>query len=713
MRVLPRRVPAILQQEAVECGAACLAMVLGYHGRWMRLEELRELCGVSRDGTKASNIVKAARRLDMVAKGLRREPDALADLPTPFIVFWNFNHFVVVESIGAGATPAVYIVDPASGPRTLTYAEFDAGFTGVALAFEPGPDFRPHGERPSMARMVRARLSGYAPALALTVVAGLLLLGPGVLSANLTRIFVDDILGGGHADWLWPVLGALASLAILRGLLMLVQQRALARAQAAFAATIAVRLMWTVLHLPLGFFSQRYPGDIANRFTMGDRLGAVALGGLAPAALSLITVFGYGAALFFFDPVLALIAIGFALLALLLYSLSASGIEQANRRQVADEGKLRATTIQGLSMIEEFRAAGMETRFVGRWSGYQARVTEAEQASGARTALLTSGAGMILAVGAVVVLAAGAVRVIDGAMGLGTLLAFQLLAAGFTAPLLTLVAIGGQAQQLRGLAERLDDIERAVPAEPRRAAASAPGEASGLELQNVSFGYTPLDDPFIQGFSLHVPAGSRVALVGGSGSGKSTLGRLMIGLIAPRDGEVRLDGMALPDWDPVLLRGRISYVDQTIGLFQGRISDNLSLWDPLLPEVRMVRAAQDAAVHDAILRRPGGYGALLGEDGNNLSGGERQRLALARALAAAPRLLVLDEATSALDAPAEHAVMDAIRQRGCTCVVIAHRLSAIRDCDQIVVLDHGRIVEHGRHDALMALGGRYRQLVEH
>jgi NHLM bacteriocin system ABC transporter peptidase/ATP-binding protein len=713
MSVLHRRVPTILQQEAVECGAACLAMVLGYHGRWMRLEELRELCGVSRDGTKASNIVKAARRLNMIAKGLRREPDKLADLPMPFIVFWNFNHFVVVESIAAGPTPSVRIVDPASGPRTLTYAEFDAGFTGVALAFETGPGFKPEGERPSLSRMLRGRLHGYGPALALTVVAGLLLLAPGVLSANLTRIFVDDILGGGHADWLWPVLGALAALAVLRGLLMLVQQRALARAQAAFAATIAVRLMWTVLHLPLGFFAQRYPGDIANRFMMGDRLGAVALGGLAPAALSAITVVGYGAALFFFDTVLAVITIGFALLALLLYSISASGIEQANRRQVADEGRLRATTIQGLSMIEEFRAAGMETRFVGRWSGYQARVTDAEQASGARTAVLMSGAGMILAVGAVAVLAAGAVRVIDGAMGLGTLLAFQLLAAGFAAPLLTLVAIGGQAQQLRGLAERLDDVERAAPPEPQRVPATAQTDASGLELRNVSFGYTPLDEPFIQGFSLRVPAGSRVALVGGSGSGKSTLGRLMIGLIAPREGEVCLDSVALPDWDPVTLRSRISYVDQTIGLFQGRISDNLSLWDPLLPEVRMVRAAQDAVVHDAILRRPGGYSALLDEDGNNLSGGERQRMALARALAALPRLLVLDEATSALDAPAEHAVMDAVRQRGCTCVVIAHRLSAIRDCDQIVVLDHGRIIEQGRHDELMAIGGHYRLLVEH
>jgi len=712
MAVLRRRVPTILQQEAAECGVACLAMVLAYQGSWRRLEALRELCGVSRDGTKASNLVKAARQLGLVAKGLKREPEQLAALPAPFIVFWNFNHFIVVEAVSEKLAKGVRVVDPATGPRTLTAAEFDGGFTGVVLAFETGPDFKPAGSRPNVARLMLDRLRGYRPVLAVTVLAGLLILIPGVLGANLTSLFVDQVVASRRASWLLPVLGTMIVLALLRAALTLLQQRVLARAQAAFVMQGSIRLMQTVLHLPLAYFAQRYPGDIANRFTMGDRLGAIVLGGLASAALSLITVAGYGVALVFMDRVLAAIALGFAALALALLALSAGAIEEANRRNVADDGRLRAATIQGLSMVEEFRAAGMETRFTARWSGFQARVIDAEQAAGRLTSLLSSGAGLVLALGSVAVLAAGAIRVLDGSLGLGRLLAFQLLAAGLTAPLMLLVAVGGQVQNVRGLVERLDDMEGAATAPP--AVFAEPREARpGLALDDVAFGYTPLDAPLIEGLCLHVPPGSRVALVGGTGSGKSTIGRLMIGLLPPRAGQVSLDGVALPAWDALRLRPQIGYVDQTVGLFEGTVGDNVTLWDRSLPEARLVLAAQDAAVHDTILRRPGGYGAMLNENGRNFSGGERQRLAIARALAQSPRLLVLDEATSALDTLAEQEVMEAVRRRGCACVVIAHRLSAIRDSDEIIVLDRGAIVERGRHEALMARGGLYRMLVEH
>jgi NHLM bacteriocin system ABC transporter peptidase/ATP-binding protein len=719
---LPRRrarVPTILQQEAVECGAACLAMILAGHGRWTSLEELRESCGVGRDGTKAVNLLRVARGFGMIAKGLKKEVADLAHLACPFIVFWNFNHFVVVEQIRLRGDNRgfVWINDPASGPRAVAGSEFNQSYTGVVLAFEPGVEFVEQGARPSLASLLKARLAGYGFSLGHALLAGALLLIPSIVAAGFSRIFIDHVVLDKAQSWLWPLIGAMAGFALLRALLSFLQQSTLARMQTAIGTSAAAQQMWSVLHLSLGFFAQRYAADIANRFTMADRLSGMVAGGLAPTGIACISIIGYGLALFVLDPVMAAIAACSAGLALLLLGLSSRGLDDVNRRMVTDESRFQAATVNGVHSADDFRATGTEGLFMARWMGYQAKVVDAEQASRFRSSLLSQLSSLIMALGVVAVMVVGGIRVIDGLITIGILLAFQTLMGSFAGSVLSLVGGGGQLQQVRGLAERLDDIAcyktvlQASPLPPPKLLL-APGAGIGLEMRRVTFGYAPLEPPFIEEFCLKLAPGSRVALVGGSGSGKSTIGRLIVGLMEPCGGDILLGGVPLGEWPTARLRKQIAFVDQEVGLFEGSIRDNITLWDASMPEQRIVAAARDAGAHDFITARPGGYDARLAESGGNLSGGERQRLALARALAVQPSILVLDEATSALDPPVEKAVMNAIRRRGCACVIIAHRLSTIRDCDVIVVLDKGRIVEVGNHATLAAGGDRYRALIE-
>ncbi len=717
MSWLPRRrarVPTIMQQEAVECGAACLAMIMAAHGRWTALEELRELCGVSRDGAKATNLLRVGRSFGMVAKGVKKEVTELASLPCPYIAFWNFNHFVVVEQFGdGGGAKKIWLNDPATGPRRVEADEFNAAFTGVVLAFEPGPEFRRGGKRPGVLSLIRRRLSGTGLGMSHALLAGLLLILPGVFAAGFTKVFVDYILLADAHSWLLPLVCGMAAFAIMRAVLVFLEQTALARIQAAVATMTATQQMWTLLHLSLGFFKQRYAGDIANRFSLADRMSMLVAGGLAPGVIAITSVVGYGGALVVLDPTLAAIAGAGAILALYLLASSSRGLENQSRRMIEDESKLYAATIQGVGSADDLKATGTEALFMSRWMGYHAKVVDAEQRSRFSANLISEASVVVMTMSTVAVLVVGGLRVMDGTISIGILLAFYTLLGSFTGPVLSLVGVGGNLQQVRGMAERLDDIARY-----KTAKVMAPSEESlpvgdlGLELCHVSFSYAPLAPPFLDKMDIRLPPGKRIALVGGSGSGKSTLGRLMVGLVEPTGGHIELGGVPLAQWPVADLRRAIAYVDQDVGLFEGTIWDNLTLWDPSMPDGRVVAAARDARVHDIITARRGGYDTRVIEGGGNLSGGERQRLALARAFATSPSVLVLDEATSALDPPVEKEIMDAIRRRGCACVIIAHRLSTIRDCDEILVMDAGKVVETGTHDELVGRGGAYSHLIE-
>jgi NHLM bacteriocin system ABC transporter peptidase/ATP-binding protein len=714
------RVPTVLQMEAVECGAASLAMILAHHRKLVPLEEVRVACGVSRDGSKASNMVKAARAYGLVARGFKKEPAQLRALPVPMVVHWNFNHFIVLEGFARGKA---YLNDPAHGPRTVSEDEFDQSFTGVALTFEPGPEFVPGGEARSLAAALRRRLAGLHGALLYVVLAGLALVLPGLLVPTFSRVFVDDVLVKGMAEWVRPLAWFMAATALVVATLTFLQQRYLLRLEARLAIGTSARFLWHVLHLPLQFFTQRFPGEIASRVGINDRVAQLLSGELATSTLAAIVVVFYAALMFRYDPVLAGVVVTTAALNILALRWVSQRRADLSARLLQDRGKAIGTAMGGLLNIENLKATGSESDFFARWSGYYAKAANAQHQLALQTTLLSAVPPLLLAVSTALLLGVGGLRVMDGRLSMGMLIAFQALMFAFLNPVNSLVNMGSTLQEVRGDMNRLDDVLRAqpermdapAPAEGGRnpvVAAPAPGRLDGhLELRRVSFGYSRLEPALIQDFSLDLKPGMRVALVGGSGSGKSTVARLVSGLYEPWAGEVLLDGLPRASVPRPVMTSSFAVVDQEVFLFEGTVRENLTMWDPTVPEPDLVEAARDACIHDDISARPGGYASVIEEGGRNFSGGQRQRMEIARALVNRPSVMILDEATSALDPSVEQQIDDNLRRRGCTCLIVAHRLSTIRDCDEIVVMDGGKIVQRGTHDELREADGPYRDLI--
>ena len=708
------RVPTVLQMEAVECGAAALAMVLAHFGRFVPLEELRVSCGVSRDGSKASNLLKGARGYGLVARGYRREPPALADLPLPMVVHWNFNHFVVLEGFRRGR---VFLNDPAAGPRVVTDREFDEAFTGVALTFEPGRDFERGGVRRRLAAALRPRLTRSYSALAYVVGAGLLLVVPGLVVPTFSRLFVDDVLVRGTADLVKPLFLAMGSTIGMLGALTWLQHRYLLRLETRFAVTTSSQFLWHVLHLPMRFFAQRFAGDIGSRVAINDRIAHLLSGELATSFISTCMAAFYAVFMWQYDAVLSVVAISTAVLNVIALTCFSRRRENLNRQLLHDQGRLLGTAMAGLQGVETLKAMGAESDFFARWSGCQAKAVGTEQRLKVQTEILSSIPRFLMPVSTALVLGLGGLRVMDGAVSMGMLVAFQALMLGFITPVNRMVDLGGTLQEVKGDVARLDDVLSApadTPSAPDKkdCPVTFPTTLAGyLELRNVTFGYSPLEPPLIEDFSLSLRPGSRVALVGGSGCGKTTIARLVCGLHAPWSGDVLFDGRPRQDAPRKLLTTSFSVVDQEVFLFEGSVCDNLTLWDATIEETDMVRAAADACIHDEISARPGHYYSTVEEGGRNFSGGQRQRLEIARALVTNPVLLVLDEATSALDPTTEALIDDNLRRRGCTCLIVAHRLSTIRDCDEIIVLERGRVVQRGTHDEMKAVSGPYSRLI--
>jgi NHLM bacteriocin system ABC transporter peptidase/ATP-binding protein len=715
------RTPTILQMEALECGAAALAMVLAHYGRWVPLEELRVRCGVSRDGSKAINVVKAARSFGLKAQGKRLEPSGLASLPTPAILFVNMNHFVVFE----GMTKAGFqINDPGGGRRTATEAEFDGMFSGIVLTFEPSAEFQPGGSPPAILPSLWAMARQSVRPLTLLALAGLLMAVFSLLLPGFQRVYLDRILIERLDDWVYPLAFTLGAVVPLVAFLAGLHGRLMAAITAKLSIVLSSRMVWRVLRLPVVFFSQRYAGMISSRVGLADQLVLTATRSLSRALINLTLLLMLTLLMLQYSVALTLLCLGMTLFNALLFRHLRKAMGEASEKVAMQMVKMSGKTMQGIRMMETLKSTGTDDFFFAQWAGLQALYINAQQEIARREALIAALQTWLASLTAAAVLVLGGYFTMVDRFSIGMLVAFSTITILFNQPVTILVNLAGTLQQTKGSLSQVDDTLRYPPATEfsqtetvtagLRQAATAPLRrlTGNVRIEAISFGYAPLDPPLIRDFSLEMTPGSRVALVGGSGSGKSTVGKLITGLLEPQSGRIEFDGVPMTAIPRDILRNSLAVVDQEIVLFEGSVRDNISLWDETLPQEHLIAAAKDAMIHDVILSRRGGYEGPVEENGRNLSGGQRQRLEIARALAGNPTLLVLDEATSALDSVTEEGIMNNLRRRGCTCLIIAHRLSTIRDCDEIIVMHQGQILQRGPHSQLMAEDGPYRRLIE-
>lgn len=712
------KTPLLLQLEAVECGAACLGIILEYYGRVVPLSELRVACGVSRDGVKAGNMIKAARRYGLKAKGFKENLEGAIKAKCPYIAFWNFNHFLVVEGFDL-RRKIVYLNDPAHGHRKVSLEEFDSSFTGVVLLMEPDEGFEKGGEKPSFLAAVRTRFQHARSAVMYLLLAGVMLAVPGLVIPAFTRVYLDHVLGESREDWLRPLIVAILAMVLFKLVLELFKYLFLRRLQIHLAVTMATAFFWHLLKLPMQFYAQRYSGEIVTRQKLNDNMAEVLAGKLADTCLNVMMMFFYAVIMFYYNVTLTLVGIGFAALTFTALRLLGKRRTDANIRLRQDFGKVAGVTIAALQAMETIKASGQESAFFAKWGGRYAKAVNSLQELQIVTQTLTILPTFLNAMTTMLIYVLGGRAVINGDMSIGTLVAFTALMQNFQTPIKDLVDLGSKIQEIDGDLKRLDDVLQA-PQDPEavgRQDEDAPGINWPLQLEgritlrNVTFGYSPVEPPLFTNINIDIPPGHRVAFVGGSGSGKTTLAYLICGLYHPWEGEVLFDGMPRGVIPRTVMVNSFAMVSQEITIFEGTVRDNLTLWDRTVPDETLLRACADAAILDVVLALPGGLDGMLLEGGANLSGGQRQRLEIARALVQNPSILVLDEATSALDAHTEEIVIERLRLRGCTCVVVAHRLSTIRDCDEIIVLDRGNIVERGTHEQLWESQGLYAELL--
>lgn len=713
------KVPTVIQMEAVECGPACLAMILAHHGNFVPLDVLRDECNIGRDGTTALRLAQVARSYGLDAAGFRGDLADLQGMSTPFIAFWRFNHFVVVEGWD---DVGMFINDPASGPRRVSWQQVDKDFTGIAITMEPTADFRPGGRPMSVVRRLPDLVRGYGWPLSFAALVGLFVAIPGIAAAGFLSFFVNRILGDGQSDLLAGFFLTIAAALVALVGLSWIQMRTLTETTTSLSTRMAALLTWRTLRLPMRYFTQRSSGEVAWRMSMPDILATELAGPLPAAATSAVTMVLFFVALLVVSPAVAMVALVIGLVDFLVLRLIHKHQELGERLTLQAQGRLLGEAVSGIAGIEFVKATGAEEDLFSRFTGYHATLINSRQELGALTQLLIAVPPLLRIVASASAIGIGAFAVLDGSLSLGALVALQPLLAGFLMPFATFVMLGGTTSYVSATVGKIDDVLDQEPevvgvrtslasdsGAPPMLAAKLVGD---IEFRDVVFGYNRGATPVLAGLSFRVRPGQRIAIVGTTGAGKSTVSRLLVGLESPWSGEVLIDGVPRDQIAADVLTASLAFVEQQAVLFSGSTMDNLTLWDRSITRDRAVAGARDAAIDDVIASRPGGYDSLIDEGARNISGGQAQRLEIARALTIDPTILVLDEATSALDAATEVEIDNAIRRRGCTTVIVAHRLSTIRDADLILVLDQGSVVESGTHDQLIDNEGLYRTLVQ-
>ncbi len=710
------KVPQVMQMEELECGAACLAMILAYHGRWVPLEQVRTDCGVSRDGVKVENIFRAARTYGLSAESVEISADKLVKGESlPCIALWKQGSFVVVRGCAGNL---VHLNDTASGHVAVTLEEFEASYDGTALLFQTTDAFKPGGEKPDTLRFVLERLSGFKSAIAFAMFAAAIAAVVAIATTSLGQVFIDRILTGEDRTWVDGLAVIMLVLALVSGAVSVLNSHHLVSVQGKSAVVSSARFINHLLRLPVGFYAQRMIGDLQLRQSDNEKVAATLVGQLAPVLINTVLLVLYLTIMLNYSVPLTVVGVLSTVLSALAAHYVSSKRVDYMRAYANTSGRLHSTTVNGVEMIETIKAAGAETTFFDRWSGYQA----ANYDIAANTTLVNEYLGSIplaiTKVANIMVLVLGIWFIVRGDATPGSLLAFTGFLNSFTTPMSQMIDLGQTVQEMKAKMERIDDVMH-YPTDVKEEGEEA-SEAEGLgceklggrvDLNGLTFGYSPLDPPLIENFSQHLDPGQWVALVGGSGSGKSTIAKLVSGLYEPWSGSVEFDGVPLSEVPRPLLRGSLSVVDQDIVTFSDTVIDNVTLWDSSIADFEVILACSDAGIHQDIAARKGGYRSMVAPRGRNFSGGQLQRMEIARALTIDPSIIILDEATSALDAQTEAEVIHCIRNRGATCIVVAHRLSTIRDCDEIIVLDDGKVVERGTHAELMLQNGAYAELV--